>query len=221
MSYPAIVFDWCSQQVTKHWGWWPARLCKTWCICLTNTLVVLVLKGGGNWYGAVSAPLIKAQWANDPHHEGQHHSLLITLCSLFTNFYHSIVALCNFFFFWWEIQAICNFSPHRCLLIFQQGGRILHTKFKPDLGPPFPFVLWQTLCSADFPPLPVQVPKTVIQNENNPCPTSITLNPSADESFKHLTRAAHYVLFQTNFCFWQCMERIKIARSAAGKNKLN
>lgn len=99
MSYPAIVFDWCSQQVTKHWGWWPARLCKTWCICLTNTLVVLVLKGGGNWYGAVSAPLIKAQWANDPHHEGQHHSLLITLCSLFTNFYHSIVVLCNFFFF--------------------------------------------------------------------------------------------------------------------------
>lgn len=59
-----------------------------------------------------------------------------------------------------------------------------------------------------------------IQNENNPCPTSIALNSSADESFKCLTRNAHYVLFQTNFCFWQCMARIKIARSVAGKKKL-
>lgn len=98
LTLPSCLID-VSQQITKHWGWWPARLCKTWCICLTNTLVVLVLKGGGNWYGAVSAPLIKAQWANDPHHEGKHHSLLITLCSLFTKFYHSIVVLCNFFFF--------------------------------------------------------------------------------------------------------------------------
>lgn len=143
--------------------------------------------------------------------EGQHHSLLITLCSLFTKFYHSIVALCSF----------PPLPLYRCLLIFQQGGRILHIKFKPHLGPPSPFILWQTLCSTDLPPLPVQVPKTVIQNENNPYPTSITLNPSADESFKHLTRAAHYVLFQTNFCFWQLMERIKIARSVAGKNILN
>lgn len=146
--------------------------------------------------------------------KGQQHALLITLCSLFTKSYHDIVALCNLYIyiysdnFFGNNPSICHFSIHRCLLIFRQRDRILHAKFKPDLGPPSPFVSWQTLCFTDLPPLPVQVPKTVIQNENNPCPTSITLNSSADES---LTRAAHYVLLQTNFCFCQCMARIKIA----------
>lgn len=134
--------------------------------------------------------------------EGQHHSLLMTLCSLFTIFCHNIVALCNLYIyidlFFGSNPSICHFSVHRRLPIFQQGGRILHTKFKPDLGPPSPLVLWETLCSADLPPLPVQVPKTEIQNENSPCPTSITLNSSADDSFKHLTRAACSVLFQTD-----------------------
>lgn len=115
--------------------------------------------------------------------------------------------------------SICHFSIHRCLLIFQQKDRIQHTKFKPDLEPPSPFVLWQTWCSTDLPLLPVQVPKTVIQNENKSGPTSNTLNSSADESFKHLTRAAHYILLQTNFCFWRCVARIKIARSVVGKKK--
>lgn len=143
--------------------------------------------------------------------EGQHHSLLITLCSLSTKFNHSIVAL-------------CNFPPRHAPPIDAYWFSSREAEYctpSLNLGPPSPFILWQTLCSTDLPPLPVQVPKTMIQNENNPYPTSITLNPSADESFKHLTRAAHYVLFKTNFCFWQCMERIKIARRVAGKNKLN
>lgn len=92
---------------------------------------------------------------------------------------------------------------------------------KPDLEPPSPFVLWQAWCSTDLPLLPEQVPKTVIQNENKSGPTSNTLNSSADESFKHLTRAAPYILFQTNFCFWRCVARIKIARSVVGKKKPN
>lgn len=61
----------------------------------------------------------------------------------------------------------------------------------------------------------------LIQNENDPCPTSITLNSSADESFKHLTRAAHDVLLQANFCFWQCKARIRLLEVLQGKtNKI-
>lgn len=48
--------------------------------------------------------------------EGQHHSLLITLCSLFTKFYHNIIALFNlyresdfFFFFFGSNPSICYF----------------------------------------------------------------------------------------------------------------
>lgn len=207
MSSPAIMFDWCQPTNYQAAGLMASTVVQDLMYLSNKHLVVLVLKGGGNWYGAVSAPLIKAQWANDPHHG---RSTSFSADNLMFFIYQILPQYCCF-------MQLPPPAFYRCLLIFQQGGRILHIKFKPDLGPLFPFILWQTLCSTDLPPLPVQVPKTVIQNENNPYPTSITLNPSADESFKHLTRAAHYVLFQTNFCFWQFMESIKIARSVAGK----
>lgn len=88
------------------------------------------------------------------------------------------------------------------------------------LGLPLYFVFWQTSSSPQtFFHSRCRFQKEWSKNEKSRCPNSTDLNSSADDSFRHLTRAVPYDLFQANFCFWQYMARIKIARSAAGKSK--
>lgn len=139
--------------------------------------------------------------------EGQHHPLLITLCSLFTIFYHNIIALCNLYIyfdhFFGSNPSICHFSIHRRLPIFQQRDRILHTKFNLTLGLPLHFSCGRLCVLHTFLHSQWRFQKQWSKMRTTRVPPPLPSTPlqmTHSNTWPELLVMSFFKL--TNFCFW-------------------